>query len=82
MNTFLNFTNNDIFRTDENLVKIIVSCKLTILFNKFFKELHNRFTNPNHYPNFIGVGKFLMAHNDLSDGWHIMICHIGLFKMG
>lgn len=68
MNTFLNFTNNDIFRTDENLVKIIVPSKWTIMFNKFFRGLHNRLTNPNHWPNFVGIGEFLMADNNLSDG--------------
>ena len=75
MNTFLNFTNNDIFRTDENLVTIIfVPSKGTIMFNKFFKGLHNRLTNPNHYLNFSGTGKFLVVDNNLSE--------MGLFKMG
>ena len=75
MNTFSNFTNNDIFRTDENLVKIIfVPSKWTIMFNKFFEGLHNRLTNPNHYLNFLGAGKFLVVDNNLSE--------MGLFKMG
>ena len=26
------------------------------------------FINPNHYPNFVSVGKFLMTDNNLSDG--------------